>query len=433
MTPNASWHTADLTVPGSRVLAKWNAERRATKIVAENSTATNLTYSELSSLLSASSMTSAGVAVNEAVAMRVATVYACVTLIAGAVLSCPARVYERANGIRQEVDGHDYWWILNESPNSNISAAVFWESFILGLLHYGNGYAEIKRTSTKTNVVDGLDFLHPNRVQPYFTQDKRIAYRVTDLDGSQRRVFQEDMIHVPCIGFDGLQGVSPIRSAGRSAIGIAMAADEHSATFFGNGARPDYVLQSETSIDPKQIEILRDQLLLRHQGVAKSHLPMVVGGGLKVQELTMSSADAQLLASRAFQVEEICRIYGVPPFMVGHTEKIPTYGSGVENMGRGFVKFSLLRTLIKVSQELNRKFWPTHSRYFVDFDVAGLESGDLKSENESMRIALGRAGEPGWITTNEVRRKKNLPPVDGGDQISKGNQSAPKPATTTAD
>ena len=148
-------------------------------------------------------------------------------------------------------------------------------------------------------------------------------------------------------------------------------------------------------------------------------------------ELTMTHEDSQLLATRSFQIEEIARIFGVPPHLIGQTDKVTSWGSGVENMGRGFVKFTLQRHLIKFEQEINRKLWPVRSRYFFEFNVAGLERGDLKSENEALRIALGRAGEPAWMTPNEVRRIKNMPPIEGADQLMKGNSHDPTPNTVS--
>ena len=129
--------------------------------------------------------------------------------------------------------------------------------------------------------------------------------------------------------------------------------------------------------------------------------------------------DAQLIASRSFQVEEICRVFGVPPHMVGHTQNTTSWGSGVEQMSIGFVKYTMQRHLRAFEQEINYKLFKT-ARNFVEFLTAGLERGDLKSRNEAYRIGLGRAGEPGWMTVNEVRALENMPPIEGGDKIASG-------------
>jgi HK97 family phage portal protein len=186
----------------------------------------------------------------------------------------------------------------------------------------------------------------------------------------------------------------------------------------------------------EQAKLLRATWGERHSGVANSHLPAILTGGLEVQQLTLSAVDSQILATASWNLEEICRVLGVPPFMVGSTEKSTSWGTGQENMGRGFVKYTLLRDLRKFQQEFNRKLWPTRQQYFVEFDVSGIERGDLKTENDSFRIALGRAGEPGWMTINEVRHAKLLPPIDGGNEINKGigkPNPDPLPADTPPD
>lgn len=196
---------------------------------------------------------------------------------------------------------------------------------------------------------------------------------------------------------------------------------------------------TDGNMTEEQARLLRATWGERHSGVANSHLPAVLTGGLKIQELTMSPVDAQILETSKWDLEEICRILGVPPFMVGSTEKTTSWGSGVENMSRGFVKFTLLRDLVKFNQEFNRKLWPSRQKLFVEFDVSGMERGDLKTENDALRIALGRAGEPGWMTQNEVRHIKLLPPVEGGDFVNNGiaqtanvAEAVPEPETAPA-
>jgi HK97 family phage portal protein len=145
----------------------------------------------------------------------------------------------------------------------------------------------------------------------------------------------------------------------------------------------------------------------------------------------MSAEDSQLLATRQFQVEDIARIFGVPSHMIG-SSSATAWGTGIEQMSIGFVKYTLGRHLTKIEQELNRKIWPVQSKYFVEFSTSGLERGDYKTRNEGYRVGLGRAGEPGWMTVNEIRKIENMPPVDGGDELNTGMQNAPTTATTTA-
>jgi len=366
--------------------------------------------------------TNAGKAVTEHTVMRIGAVYACIALIAGAVASMPLHIYRRhPNGDRERVS-HPLGALLNEQPHQMLSAAVFWEYGITALMLHGDSFVEIVRGSGKS-VAQAVALVPHNPVS--VTVDvmemaghTRLVYIVPDdRTGGTRILDQDDMLHVPGTGFNGRRGVSPLRNALLSAGGVSLAADEYSAAFFANGARPDFALTAAGDITEEQADVLRQTWLVRYGGSGKAHLPAVLAGGLQVKELTMNSEDAQLLATRRFQVEDIARIYGVPPHMIGSTEKTTSWGSGVETMGIGFVTFTLQRYLTKFQQEYNRKLLRGTS-FFTEFVTAGLKRGDTKSRYEAHRIALGRAGEPGFLTLNEVRRIENLPPVPNGDTIN---------------
>ncbi len=408
--------------PGSPILNRWLAERQAARGVrAEGYTAMPdiRRGTELFEWLSGG-MSAAGVTVTEQSAMRVSAVYACVNLIGGALASLPLPIYERTPDGRQRAD-HAYWWLLNEQPTDTMSAAVFWEYLAASLLLNGDAFARILRPSLRSTKVDGLEPYPKSRVTVH-KQHGLLFYELWNEDRTQVEIVEQaDMVHIPGPGFDGKNGMSQIRHALRNSAGIALAADEYSAAFFKNGARPDFAIEVGGSVNEEQQEMLRRSWADKHSGVGKSHLPALLVNGAKVHELTMNAEDAQLIDTRRFQVEDIARIFGVPPWMIGHTQATTSWGSGIEQMGIGFVKYTLQRHLVKFEQELNRKLWPTRSRYFVEFTTAGLERGDYKSRNEGYRIALGRAGEPAWMTVNEVRRIENMPPIEGGDTIPKGN------------
>ena len=402
---------------GSVILNAWRAEREARRGMprAENHSTGSYTLEELARLYDVP-MGTGMPQVTEASAMRASAVYACVALIAGSITSLPLPVYRRTDTGRESVV-HDYWWLLNESPHPELSAAAFWEFIVTSMLLYGDGYARIGRPSFASSSARWLYPLHPDRTQPYRSTSGEILYRITPEQGEQYVLNAADVLHFPTVGFDGLTSLSPIRHAARGAVSVALAADEYSAAFFANGARPDFALETDGPLKQDQIDTIRTSWIQRYGGPRNAHLPAVLQGGLKVKELTMKAEDSQLIETRGFQVEDIARIFGVPPFMIGHNEKTTSWGSGVEAMGIGFVKYTLQRHLVKIEQELNRKLWPTRERYFVEFNTAGLERGDYKSRMEGYRIALGRAGEPAWITVNEVRRLENMPPKAGGDDL----------------
>lgn len=413
----------------SRVLTEWlqatpgAAERAgvaAPKAQAENSLVEGLTANDLLRLYDAGA-TSSGQVVNPDTAMRVSAVYACVSLIAGAIMTLPLETYQREwtdEGVVRRPAKHDYWWMLNEQANADIAAATGWEYLVSARLFYGDGYAELLRPSPSSNRCIGWLPHHPLRVQPFRDKraDNRLLYRIYPEGGPMYVRDAADMIHVPSLGFDGLTSPSPITYAAREAIGASIAAERYTGQFFNGGAQFSYALSTEASLNEEQYKAQIKRLISR----SNTRVPLVLHGGLKPAQLTINSKDAEILATRLFSVEEICRILGVPPFMVGHSEKTTSWGSGIEQLSIAFVRYTLGRHLTAIAQEFNRKLWPSRERYFVEHDTTALERGDLKSRSEAHRIALGRAGEPGWVTPNQVRRAEKMPPIKGGDTLNTG-------------
>ncbi|MEG7524302.1 MAG: phage portal protein [Chromatiales bacterium] len=186
-------------------------------------------------------LSSAGVAVNEHTAMCVSAVYACLGLIGGAIASMPVHIYQRTADGRARVD-HDLWWMLNQEPNANCTAATFWEYLSTSRGLHGDGFAKILRASSLSPRIVGFEALHPLNVEP-FRDGGRIKYVLHRQSGVASEIIDaDDMLHVPGLGFNGLRSMSPLRFALRSSVGIALAADEYSARFFGNGARPEWHL-----------------------------------------------------------------------------------------------------------------------------------------------------------------------------------------------
>lgn len=413
----------------SRVLGSWLATRdgadRRTGIVAvaENSSTSGLTGSELASIFGMPSTSSAGIAVTPDTAMRVSTVYACVSLLAGAIASLPLGVFERNGSVRREVE-HDYWWMLNEQANEDMTSSAAWEYLISSKCFYGDGFAELLRPSPVSNRVIGWKPHHPLRVQPFKDTGGRKWYRVQPEIGPSYVLDPADMIQIPSLGYDGLTSPSPITYAAREVIGAALAGDAYTGRFFQDGGNFDYALKTAAKLDKEQLALLRASLQAR-QGGPGSRSPLILSGGLEPAQLSVNSKDAEILATRMFGAEQICAILGTPPHMIGRTEKASSWGTGMAEQGGNFVRYTLRRHLTPIAQEFNRKLWPTRQRYFVAHKTEALESGDMKSRAEGWRIALGRAGEPGWMTVDEVRRAENMPPITGGDQLFNGVNDAP--------
>ena len=368
---------------------------------------------------------SAAGAPSERAAMQVTAVSACVTLISGAISSLPMHVYRRSRegDLSRDVNS-DLWWILNEEFASRWTASSGWAFLTASKLLHGDGFAEILRGPAGRVV--GLVPLHPDRVRVIATPDgQRLVYEVSPdrtierpaRDVMQTRVLdQDDVLHVPGFGFNGLRGLSALRNSLRNSGSLAINAQNFSEKFSQNMARPDFALKTEGNLTEEQFARLQSMLDNR-AGPANAGKPMILEGGLSIQTLTMPLEEMQLLETRKFQVEEIARAFGVQPFMIGHTEKSSSWGSGIEAMGAGFVRYTLRDHLNAFQNEINRKFFRT-ARFVAEFDTTELERGDTKAMFEAMRVGLGRAGEAPILTIEEARQTLRLPrQMPAGDTI----------------
>jgi HK97 family phage portal protein len=358
--------------------------------------------------------------------------YASISLIVGAIAALPFVVYSRSpDGELSELPLDDLWWKLNEEMTPRWSAAVGWEYLATSLLMHGDAFARIHR---RAGAVVGLEPIHPYRVWVIPNDDgSRLVYVIevdplTPMPGAKESrivLDQDDVLHVPGFGFNGYRGLSPLRFALRMVGAGALATQEYGARFFANAARPDYVLTTDGTLSPEKVDQIREQIDFRHRSAEHSHRPMVLSGGLKPVTLSLPLEDLQLLELRKFDVEEIARIYGVPPFMIGQTDKTTSWGSGVETMGTLFVRYTLSRYLNKFQVELNRKLIRNARKVIVP-DTSELERADFKSLMDGLRTGRGRAGERPIMTTNEARKKLFLKRVPGGDTLE--NDPAAKPS-----
>ena len=436
MQEQASWYnTKRVSQKGSVVLAAWNAQRQAEKasLSVKNSAITHYSSDPAVIELFGNRKASSGYPVNEYTAIRVSAVAACIQLLGGTIASLPLDVYERTdNDRRTKVQNSPLWWLLNEQPCAAWTAASMMEWWMRCNALRGDAFNQIKRNAG--GVVTGVVPLHPDRVA-VLVEDGEISYFYQPRDGKAYGIHADDMLHIPGFGYDGEIGRSHsiITSGGFQSIGIALAADDFSGKFFANGATPKHLITSAGKMDESQIDLLRKAYSDRYTGSENIGKPMVLTQGLDIKELSMSAVDAELLASRKYQVIDIARAFGVPPFMIGANDTTSSWGTGIEQMTLGFVKYTLKTYLNRIEQEINRKFFRT-SRYFVEFNLDDLLRGDAKSEADYFRQAIGGSMGPGWLTANEVRRKKNEPPLDGGDTLyePKGTPNAQTPATTAA-
>lgn len=409
---------------GSRVLADWHASRPgATErmgLVSNKADSQIIMSSDPKVLeLFGSGRSAAGMNVTPESAMRVSAVFRAVTLISSAIATLPIHIYrylpDRKG--RESVGDIPLWYLLNEEPTDRFSAASHWEGVGANTQLRGDSFTFIGRSrsgevrelipmpwgATEVERDQSTTRSGPDRLKYYF-QD---GYHTWGAD-------QDDVLHFPGFGFDGLRGMSVIQSAARNAAGAAMAMDEYSGKFFAGGAHPSIVLEVAGKMSKELIGNLQEAFADKYSGMQNAHkLPLVLTEGTKANSLSLSAEDAQLLEARKFQVVDIARAFGVPPHLIGETSAATSWGSGMEELGKAFVIFTLNPHLKRIEQELNRKFF-RRAGLFVEFNRDALLQGNSEGQTKVHRGALGGPGQgPGYMSVDEVRREKNLPPLGG--------------------
>ncbi|MBS0427598.1 MAG: phage portal protein [Proteobacteria bacterium] len=356
----------------------------------------------------------AGVAVTPETAMRVSTVFACVRIISTAIASLPIHIYRRTPKGRERVEDSALWYLLNEQPAARFTGASHWEAVGASTQLRGDAFTFIGRR--RSGAIAELVPLPWSAVRVERVQtdtDDRLKYFIQD--GLQTwGADQDDMLHFPGFGFNGLRGMSVIQHAARNAAGTALAMDEYSGRFFAGGAHPSIVLKTPNKMSDDLIKKLQEAFALKYSGVDNAHkLPLILTEGLSADTLSVNADDAQLLEARKFQVVDIARAFGVPPHLVGETSASTSWGTGIEAMGRAFVMFSLQPHLNRIEQELNRKLFRVAGT-FVEFNRDALLEGDSQAQAKVFRAAIGGPGQgPGYMTVDEIRALKNLPPLQG--------------------
>lgn len=369
---------------------------------------------KLFDIMTKSSPSAAGFAVTEQSAMKFSAVYACVRLMAGIIAGLPKKIKIEKDGFEEEVVGTRLYPLLNKQPNVTMTSFVFWETVLSNFFLGGNGYAVIYR-----NVLGeprAIYWIPSQNVTPKFNQQKtRILYNIT-LPQRTAVFDQDDVLHFPCIGWDGLQGMSII-SAASEGIGLGLAGEKFNAHYFTNSITSDVAITYEKSLTPEAQKELEKYLKERYSDIENLRKPFIGMNGAKVTALGMNANDAQLIEGRDYQVEDICRFFGVPPWMVGSMKKTTSWGSGLSEMVLGFAKFTLMPYIIKFEQEIDRKLIRSDQR-FCKFNLDALLRADIKTRNEAYKVALGGNQAPGYMWANEVRKKEGLPP----DQDEKSNK-----------
>ena len=361
--------------------------------------------------------TTSGKAVTERSAMQMTAVYSCVRILAEAVAGLPLHLYRyKEDGGKEKALDHPLYLLLHDEPNPEMSSFVFRETLMTHLLLWGNAYAQIIRNG-KGEVI-ALYPLMPNRMvvdrdihgQLYY-QYTRSTEEAPTMKGVTVNLPPSDVLHIPGLGFDGLVGYSPIAMA-KNAIGMAIACEEYGAKFFANGAAPGGVLEHPGTIkDPQRV---RESWQSTFGGSGNSNKIAVLEEGMKYTPIGISPEQAQFLETRKFQINEIARIFRVPPHMVGDLEK--SSFSNIEQQSLEFVKYTLEPWLVRWEQSIQRTLFSPEEkkRYFAKFNVEGLLRGDYASRMSGYATAR----QNGWMSANDIRELENMdriPAEEGGD------------------
>ena len=359
---------------------------------------------------------SSGKRVNERSAMQMTAVYSCVRILSEAIASLPLHMYRfTETGTEKAVD-HSLYTIMHDEPNPEMTSFVFRETLMTHLLLWGNAYAQIIRNG-KGEVI-ALYPLMPDRMNVERDEQGRLYYEYTVSSDdppintdSRVKLSPWDVLHIPGLGFDGLVGYSPIAMA-KNAIGLAIATEEYGSKFFANGAAPSGVLEHPGTIkDPARI---RESWQQTFGGSQNSNKIAVLEEGMKYTPISISPDQAQFLETRKFQINEIARIFRVPPHMVGDLEK--SSFSNIEQQSLEFVKYTLDPWVIRWEQAMHRTLlgYAEKKEYFFKFNVEGLLRGDY----ESRMNGYATARQNGWMSANDIRQLEDLdriPTELGGD------------------
>lgn len=379
----------------------------------------NLTVREPDAWYPADSIGGAGEVITERNVLALSAVWACVNLISGTISSLPLMVYRtNTDGSREPASDHPLYNVLHDSPNYDQTAVDFWDFMAASVELWGNAYARVTRSDKKVKVITPI---LPALMSVQKKTDGSLVYRWTE-DGKANEATDREILHIRGFGGNPLGGASTLYF-GRRTFGLAQAADRTAGSMFQNGLRPSGVLKFEKWLTEEQRE-LAEQRLASKIGSGNAGKPVVLEGGTEWEQLTISPEDAQMLETRAFSVEEICRFFGVPPHMVGHTSKSTSWGSGIEQQTLAFQKFTLRRRLKRIEQALEKQLLTPADKaagIIIEFNQEGLLRGDSggRAKFYQQMTAIGA------MTINEVRSLENYPPVEGGDVPRMQMQNVP--------
>lgn len=349
----------------------------------------------------------AGVDVTPKAVLQLDAVWSCVRLISETIATLPLSMYERTSGGKRLAGQHAIHFVIHDQPNPDSTAAVFWEAMIVAMLLRGNAFAEKLYAGDR---LIGLQFLDPDRLAINRDANGNKVYRYQKKDGNPRTIPAARIWLIPGFTLDGEVGVSVIRY-GAKVFGNAMAADKAAAQTFRNGLLQTVYYKITQFLKPEQRTEFKKNLM---GSIERGETPLLEGG-TEAGTLGINPSDAQLLESRAFSVESICRWFRVPPWMVGHTEKSSSWGTGIEQQMIGFLTFTLGPWLRRIEQAISKDLLTPGERirYYPKFNVEGL----LRADSAGRAAFYGVMVDKGILTRDEVRALEDREPMGGNAAV----------------
>lgn len=348
-------------------------------------------------------------------AMQLSTVWACVWILANTIASLPLFVYANANGKRELARNDQLYILLHDNPNARMTPVEFWVAMLLNLLLRGNAYARIERDAN--GAAYALWPMSADQVEVHMLDDGSVAY-LYRIGSNVAALDEANVLHIKDIGNGtiGLDRLDHMRCTTTEAANAQSAA----SSLFANGGKPSGILMLDRVLKPEQREAIRRNFAGMAEG-STSRL-VVLEADMKYQQVTLTPEDQQLLDTRRFTVEELCRWFGVPPVLVGHSN-VTAWGSGIEQLIDGFYKFTIRPALVRIEQAITKRVLTPaqRARFSVEFSFDALLRASLKD-----RMAIYAQGaQNGIVTRNECRQLENLPPIDGADQLTAQTNLAP--------
>ena len=343
--------------------------------------------------------------------LHLSAVWACVKVISETISTLPLKIYERKpDGSKSVATDHPVYQILCRQPAIDLTPARFMQMIPASICLRGNSFSE--KLFFKKELV-GIRPLLPQYMNVGSDDAGRITYKYSDpVTKTEREIPRENIMHVRGFSLDAAVGLTPIQF-GADIIGSALATNEAASNVFKNGLQNSGFITSSMPLNPEQRTALRSNLQ-QFMGSKNAGKVMLLEGGFDYKGITINPETAQLLESRSFSIEEICRWFGVPPVIIGHMEKQSSWASSIESLYTQFLITGLRPMLVNIEQEIGRCLLDDDDRYFAEFAVEGLLRADSNGRASFYKQAL----QDGWMNRNEVRAKENLPPIDGGDKFT---------------